>query len=166
MEGIDLGSAKEDLKSKLMLKAVKAALASSELILNILESQVPVEGFELLGILSHKVTSLLFSVMVPPLSNKVLPVPMPTSLQGSHFEPWRNGTIDARLRGEIPKTTVAVETPEEDDDFISEINPETSGDSKPPPRTPDASVENVEVEADGVSRLDPRKSVELTESGC
>lgn len=166
-EGMDLGSAREDLNSILTLKAVKAAFASSEQILYSFENQVPFDSFKSLD----TVTSLLRLATVPPLSTSVLAgaaaAAMSDSLQGNHFDPCRKGTIDARLRGETPWTP----EDEPDEDFISEINPTTKGDAEFPPRISSASVEYIDVldagtaGEKGLAGLGRRKSGEVLESG-
>lgn len=87
-DGIDLGSAKDDLNIMLTLKAVKAAFASSEQMFNNFDTQRLLETFISLDKGSDRTELSLHLVSVPPLSTSELPEdPILGSLQGSHFEP-------------------------------------------------------------------------------
>lgn len=134
-DGIDLGSAKDDLNIMLTLNAVNAAFASSEQTFNTFDNQQLFEfetafnSFETKG--SEQTNFLLLHSVfsVPPLSTSARAAEDPIvlgTLQGSHFEPWKNGSIEDAFKGEIPKTLIVAEEPQED--FISEINPTTKGD--------------------------------------
>lgn len=143
-DGIDLGSAKDDLNIMLTLKAVKAALASSEQMFNNFDTQRVLGTFNSLDEGSDRTNLSLHLVSAPPLSNSALAEdPILGSLQGSHFDPCRNGRNEDAFKGEIPKTFI-VEDPQ--DDLISEINPTTKGDVEFSPRIPVASDEHTEPE--------------------
>lgn len=143
-DGIDLGSAKDDLNNMLTLKAVKAAFASSEQMFNNFDTQQVLETFNSVDKGSDRTNLSLNLVSVPPLSTSVLAEdPIPGSLQGSHFEPCRNGRNEDAFKGEIPKTFI-VEHPEED--LISEINPTTKGDFELSPRSSAANDEHTELD--------------------
>ena len=99
VDGIDLGSAKNDRKSILTVTAVKAALASSEQTFNNLEVQLLLTNA--LG--SNSKLKVRLSLLFPPLSTSLLPGPIgPGSLHGNHFDPCKKGIIEAALKGEIP----------------------------------------------------------------
>uniref|UniRef100_A0A2P2J9E3 Uncharacterized protein n=1 Tax=Rhizophora mucronata TaxID=61149 RepID=A0A2P2J9E3_RHIMU len=125
VEGIDLGSAKVDRNNKLTVAAVNIALASSEQALYNRDNQFQVfsKSFPLI----RKVTVLV--VLFP--SSFTLRTTVPSlstwqlfgSLHGSHFNPCRNGSMEAAFNGEIPQTPTAGEQEAPAIDFISEINP-------------------------------------------
>lgn len=143
-DGIDLGSAKDDLNIMLTLKAVKAAFASSEQMFNNFDTQRLLETFISLDKGSDRTELSLHLVSVPPLSTSELPEdPILGSLQGSHFEPWRNGRNEDAFNGEIPNAFM-VQDPEED--LISEINPTTKGEFELPPKSSEANEEHAELD--------------------
>jgi len=131
---MDLGSAKDDLNSKLTVMAVNAALASSEDTLRSRESQLV---FAKLG------TSFSTARFVPPLSTSHEVGLGTDSLQGSHFEPGKKGIMELVLKGEIPKIPAAAaddpDTPAVD--FIIEIRPNIIGLLQPSPINSSARVE-------------------------
>lgn len=143
-DGIDLGSAKDDLNIMLTLKAVKAAFASSEQMFNNFDTQRLLETFISLDKGSDRTKLSLHLVSVPPLStSEFAEDPILGSLQGSHFEPWKNGRKEDAFKGEIPKAFM-VQDPEED--LISEINPTTKGEFELPPRSSEANDEHTELD--------------------
>ena len=131
---MDLGSAKDDLNSKLTVMAMNAAFASSEDMFKSRESQLvfPKPG-----------TSFGTVCFVPPLSTSHEVASGMDSLQGSHFEPGKKGIMEFVLKGEIPKIPAAAaddpDTPAVD--FITEIRPKMIGLLKPSPRNSPARVE-------------------------
>ena len=124
---MDLGSAKNDLKSKLTVTAVNAAFASSEYTFNIRESQ-PLFP-ESASATATATAAASSKRCVPPLSTSQLVGSGTDSLQGSHLEPCKKGMMEEVLKGEIPKTPIAaVDDPETPTvDFIMEIRPKTIG---------------------------------------
>lgn len=150
-EGMDLGSAKKDLKSKLTVIAVNAAFVSSEQTFNILVIQLVLSNsleFALTATVAVAVAAEAEAASttegVPPLSTSQVGSGT-DSLQGSHFEPCKKGIIEEVLMGEIPKTPPmvaaedAAETPAVD--FITVIKPRTIGLLKLSPRISPARVE-------------------------
>lgn len=182
-EGIDLGSAKEDLNSILTLKAVKAALASSEQTFNNFDSQLFLESFKLSAMASDEAAlhafllswTTLFALLVtlgwsavtavPPLSSSELAEPILGWLQGNHLDPCnKKGIIEDGFKGETPKTPIideqsTDEDDKEEEDLIKEINPRTKGffDS---PKTSPAKVEY--IDADEEEKAD----LEAIDLGC
>lgn len=170
VEGIDLGSAKDDLNRMLTLKAVKAALASSEQTFNNFDNQLLLESFKFSDIASDEAAAtaatVLFSTTgpcflvvldisavaaVPPLSTRLPALPILGWLQGNHLDACRKGMMDAGLTGEIPKTPVEEETvddeeAEEDVGFMSEIKATTKGLWDFAPKISAARVEYIEEE--------------------
>lgn len=170
VEGIDLGSARDDLNKRLTLKAVKAALASSEHTFNNFDSQLLLESFKLSDVAADEAAAaetLLLSrtipffppilcllsvpaTAVPPLSTKVLVWPILGWLQGSHLVACKKGIIVPGLMGEIPKAPI-IQGGEEGEEgvvvaFIREIKPTIKGLCVCPPKTSAATVEYADEE--------------------
>ncbi|XP_071901253.1 uncharacterized protein [Coffea arabica] len=135
VEGIDLGSAKDDQNRMLTLKAVKAALALSEQTFNSFDNQLLLESFKSSDIAFDEAAAtaatVLFSTIgpcfpvlldlsavaaVPPLSTKLPAFPILGWLLGNHLDPCKKGMMEASLTGEIPKTPVKEETIDDEED--------------------------------------------------
>lgn len=96
-EGMDLGSANEDLNKKLILKAVRAALVSSEQQLNNLLNQLPlVNSFPLSASTKRLLVSHLPSICCSTL------FPTLITLHGNHLEACKNGRINEAFNCETP----------------------------------------------------------------
>jgi len=114
---------------------VNAAFASSEHTFINRESQLVLAKLDSVSETTRR---------VPPLSTSQEVVGSGTdSLQGSHFEPGKKGTIEVVLKGEIPKIPAAAaddpDTPAVD--FMIEIGPNMIGLLQPSPRNSPARVE-------------------------
>lgn len=134
-EGMDLGSANEDLKSILTVKAVKTAFASSDLTFKNLETQ------HLSHATSSKQSLSTSSLnLVPLLSTSIL------------------GIMEDDLKGEIPKIPMEEEAPETTaEHFMREIKPMMIGEGLElsPTNSPER-VEKADLGLSGRRRENPR----------